>query len=110
MNEFEELLCECRGAIERFVNLKLPSEFDADDVLQEVYMAANAKFETLKNQSTFRAWIIGIARHKCTLYRNVAKVMEIPLEEISETALFTVEVGYYRNVWSKKRLGFCRPE
>lgn len=88
MDEFEELLCECRGTVERFVNFKLPSKFDADDVLQEVYMAANAKFETLKDQSTFKAWIIGIARHKCNdFYRRRAKQMEIPIEEVCESAL-----------------------
>ena len=31
MDEFEKLLCECRGAVERFVNFKLPSKFEADD-------------------------------------------------------------------------------
>lgn len=88
MDEFEKLLCECRGAIERFVNFKLPSKFDADDVLQDVSIAASAKFDTLKDKSNFKAWILGIARNKCNdYYRKHAKRMEIPLEEIRETAL-----------------------
>ncbi len=88
MDEFEKLLCECRGAVERFVNFKLPSKFEADDVLQEVCIAASAKFDTLKDKSNFKAWIIGIARNKCNdYYRKRAKIMEIPLEEIKETKL-----------------------
>lgn len=88
MDEFEKLLCECRGAVERFVKFKLPSSFDADDVLQEVYMAASAGFETLADKSCFKAWLIGIARHKCNdYYRKRAKMMEISIDEISESAL-----------------------
>lgn len=88
MDDFEKLFCECRSAVERFVKFKLPSKFDADDVLQEVYMAANAKFSTLKDKSTFKSWIIGIARHKCNdYYRRRAKRMEIPLEEVCESTL-----------------------
>lgn len=106
MDEFEKLLCECRGAVERFANFKLPSKFDADDVLQEVYIAAHAKFDTLKDQSTFKAWIIGIARHKCNdYYRKRAKVMEIPLEEISETALSYGRMGITETSMVKETLG-----
>ena len=94
MEEFEKLLCECRGAVERFVKFKLPSSFDADDVLQEVYMAAHKNFNTLKDKSNFKAWIIGIARHKCNdYYRKRAKTMEIPIDEVSESALCFGRMG-----------------
>lgn len=33
MDQFEKLLCEYRSAVERFVKYKLPSSFDADDIL-----------------------------------------------------------------------------
>lgn len=55
MDDFENLLCECRNAVERFVKFRLPSEFDADDVLQEVYIAAHEKFCTLSDKSVFKA-------------------------------------------------------
>ncbi|MDD4492948.1 MAG: sigma-70 family RNA polymerase sigma factor [Eubacteriales bacterium] len=88
MDEFEKLLCENRSVLERFVKFRLPSSFDADDVLQEIYMAANAKFATLNDKSCFKAWIIGIARNKCNdYYRRRAKAMEIPIDEVSESSL-----------------------
>lgn len=94
MDEFEKLLCECKDAVERFVKFKLPSSFDADDVLQEVYLAAYKRFNTLRDKSTFKAWIIGIARNKCNdYYRRRAKAMEIPLEEVSETSLSYGRMG-----------------
>lgn len=88
MDEFEKLLCECRGAVERFVKFSLPSSFDTDDVLQEVYIAAHEKFGTLADKAMFKAWIIGIARHKCyDFFRRRAKAMEIPIEEVRESVL-----------------------
>ncbi|MDD3882572.1 MAG: sigma-70 family RNA polymerase sigma factor [Eubacteriales bacterium] len=94
MDGFEKLLYECRGAVERFVKFKLPSSFDADDVLQEIYMAANARFDALNDKSIFKAWLIGIARHKCNYYfRKRAKIMEIPLDEVSESALGCGRMG-----------------
>lgn len=88
MDQFEKLLCEYKGAVERFVKFKMPSSFDADDILQEVFMAANRNFDKLSDKSNFKAWIIGIARNKCNdYYRFKAKSMEIPLEEIAGTTL-----------------------
>lgn len=94
MDEFEKLLYENRGALERFVKFRLPSAFDADDVLQEVYIAAHEKFGTLTDKTMFKAWIIGIARHKCNDYfRKRAKAMEIPIDEVSESALSCGRMG-----------------
>jgi RNA polymerase sigma factor (sigma-70 family) len=84
MTKFEELLSGCRNAMERFVYYKLPSKADGDDVLQEVYLTAFQKFDTLKDEKTFKAWLIRIATNKCNdFYRNRAKQLEIPLEEIT---------------------------
>lgn len=94
MDQFEKLLCEYRSAVERFVKYKLPSSFDADDILQEVYIAANRNFDKLSDKSNFKAWIIGIARNKCNdYYRCSAKSMEIPLEEVREMELSRGRMG-----------------
>lgn len=94
MDQFEKLLCEYRSAVERFVKYKLPSSFDADDILQEVYIAANRNFDTLSDKSNFKAWIISIARNKCNdYYRCSAKSMEIPLEEVREMELSRGRMG-----------------
>ena len=87
-SRFETLLGECIGAVERFVNFKLPSKADADDVLQEVLMSAFRKAATLKDEASFKAWMIRIAQNKCNdFYRACAKQFEIPLEEAVTNAL-----------------------
>lgn len=88
MNEFEELLCGTKNAVERFVRFRLTSAADADDVLQEVYLTAYRKFDTLREKDSFKAWIISIARSKCNDYfrqRSIAKV--VSLDDLSECVL-----------------------
>ena len=65
MDLFEDLLEAERKSVERFVRFRMSSKADADDVIQEVYLAAYQKFPQLKNRDSFKAWIISIARNKC---------------------------------------------
>ena len=64
MKIFEALLSAHSGSVERFVKYRMPPE-DADAVLQEIYITAYQKFETLKNHDSFKAWILSIAKSKC---------------------------------------------
>lgn len=88
MEEFEQLLDGVRMNVERFVRYRLPSQADAEDVLQEVYLSAYRKFPQLKNIESFKPWIFSIARNKCSDYfRTKAAQMEISIEELSEKEL-----------------------
>lgn len=88
MDEFEKLLEDARLGVERFVRFRLSARADADDVLQEVYLTAYQKFPQLKNKASFKAWILSIARNKCSDYfREKAIQLEIPIDELSEKAL-----------------------
>ena len=84
MDEFEKQLNSVRIAVERFVRYRLPSQTDADDVLQEIYLTAYQRLAQLKNKDSFKAWIISIARNKCNDYfRMKAAQMEISIEELT---------------------------
>ena len=94
MDEFEKLLRDVNRGLERFVRYRLPSQTDADDVLQEVYLSAYRKFDRLKNKEAFKPWIISIARNKCNDYfRAKAAQMEISIEELSQQELSTGRLG-----------------
>lgn len=95
MDEFEEMLEAERLYVERFVKFRLSSKADADDVLQEVFLAACQKFPQLKNRDSFKAWIISIARNKCNDYfRKKATQHEIPIDEITEIELSDSRYGF----------------
>lgn len=77
MDDFEKLLNAERVSVERFVRFRLHSREDADDVLQEIYLAAYQKFAQLKNRDSFKAWLISIARNKYNdYYRKKAALFE----------------------------------
>lgn len=88
MDEFEKLLKAEKSSVERFVRFRISSKADADDVLQEAYLAAYQKFHLLKNKSSFKAWMISIARNKCNDYfRKKAKQHEISIDEVAQSEL-----------------------
>lgn len=88
MNEFEVLLNLHRTAIERFVRYRISVHEDAEDILQNVYIAAYEKFDQLKTPASFKAWVLAIARNQCHDYFRIqAKRMEIPIDEVSEDIL-----------------------
>lgn len=84
---FESLLQECKSAVERTVFFRISLRADAEDVLQEVYITAYRKFETLTDPMAFKAWLIRIAQNKCIdYYRWKAARAEFPMD-ISERVM-----------------------
>lgn len=94
MSEFEKLLQENFVLIQRYVKFKVNNKYDAEDIIQDVCLTATMKFDSLKNPLVFKAWLIGIANHKCNdYYRRKAKDMNISLELLSESSLSTSRFG-----------------
>ena len=94
MTEFETLLQENLTPLKRYINFKINNPHDAEDLLQEVCLAATVKFSSLKDKNAFKAWLIGIANHKCNdYYRQKAKGMQIPLDDLSESVLSVGRCG-----------------
>lgn len=84
---FEMLLNNHRIVVERYINFRLPSSFDADDVIQETYYAAYVGYEKLRNKELFKPWILSIARNQCNLWFRKKYGHElILLDTIPETA------------------------
>lgn len=87
MGDFDKLLRKEMPVLERFVRFRIGNAHDADDVLQETCIAAFRNFDGLKDENFFKPWLLGIARHKCNDYfREKAKSMEIPIDELREPA------------------------
>ena len=84
---FEMLLQKHRIIVERYINFRLPSSFDADDVIQETYYAAYIGYEKLRNKELFKSWILSIARNQCNLWFRKKYGYELmSLETISDIA------------------------
>ena len=84
---FEMLLNKYRVIVERYINFKLPTSFDADDVIQETYYAAYIGYEKLRNKELFKPWILSIARNQCNIwYRRKYGSDIISLDAIADMA------------------------
>lgn len=80
---FDELLHENFRPLERFVEFRIGNREDAQDVIQEICLAAFQSFSSLNDISNFKPWLIGIARHKCNdYYRSKAKSAEVSFDNI----------------------------
>ncbi len=92
--EFDRLLLQNKGAVERFVYFRITDKTDADDILQETWLMAFSRFFTLTDRSKFKLWALAIARNKCSdYYREKARRLEIPLDDLTETALVQSHSG-----------------
>ncbi len=90
MECFEARIREHLRPLERYIRFRINNPQDAEDILQEVLLAAYRGEDALKNGEMLKPWLVGIAKNKCSDYfRRQAKRMEIPLESLDETALTT---------------------
>ena len=86
MDAFEALLEENRLGVERWVKFHVPGP-DAEDVLQETYLAAYQAFPQLKDLAAFRPWLLSIARNKWRdWYRKQARRQETLVEALPDVA------------------------
>lgn len=96
MESFEARLEAVYAQVERYVKYRLNGCGDAEDVLQDICLAAYLKYGQLQNKDSFKAWILSIARNRCSDYfRGKGAVREVPLEEIPESRLV-----YGRRGWA----------
>lgn len=94
MPNFETLLQEHFPVLKRFVHYKVNHFSDAEDIIQEVCLTATEKSAALKQAESFKPWLLGIATNKCKdYYRRQAKVLELPYDALSETALGVGRLG-----------------
>lgn len=103
MTKFERLMKENIMAVERFVKFKISDPIDAEDVFQEVLLSAFKNFEQLKSDKSFKSWVIGIARNKCSgYYRERNKSQEIPVDKFEETDFLYTPFGYMENNFTEE--------
>lgn len=58
-------VAEHGGSVGRLCMALLGSQADAEEVVQETFMAAHAALSSYRGEGTVRAWLFGIARRQC---------------------------------------------
>ena len=54
---------QSREGLIRFLRSRLPTEADAEDVLQDVFVRVHERVERLREVASVEAWVFGVARH-----------------------------------------------
>ena len=83
MDTFETLLEAHLPMLRRLTEYRLPPA-DAEDVLQEICLAAFRHRDSLRNPSAFRPWICQIARNRIRDYYRAAGAEETGLAELRQ--------------------------
>jgi RNA polymerase sigma-70 factor (ECF subfamily) len=79
---FGQLVVRHQAAVARFARAASPSLSDAEDVLQEAFLAALRGAGSFRGASTVRTWLLGITRH-AALHRRRRDQRYEPLQEES---------------------------
>ena len=72
--------------VARYVRYRVSEKADADDILQETWLAAFRSFDRIRGAESFKAWVLGIARHKLMDYYR-RRQEHTSLDEIPEAQL-----------------------
>src|SRR5262245_22061030 len=59
----------------------MPHEDLVDDIVQEVFLTAWEKMSSFRGESSLRAWLLGIARHKVEDYYRTRLREAVPLSD-----------------------------
>ena len=98
MQTLEQALKEHHRALERYVRFRIGNQTDAEDVLQEVYAAAARGYSSLREDSTIKPWLVGIARHKCAdHFRRKYRQREVPLADAAHIAVLPARFAHVRD-------------
>ncbi len=86
MISFEEAIRPYQRTIEVFIKYKVNPLADAEDVIQETWLAAYQHYADVKKPESIKSWLLSVASSKIKdHYRRKARRLEIPLEELEET-------------------------
>jgi RNA polymerase sigma-70 factor (ECF subfamily) len=92
-------------AVGRLCMALLGSQAEAEDLTQETLLSAHDAFSSFRAESSLRAWLLGIARHKCARYLERRALRESKLRLVGETE---PAVGNEELVLMQQKASFAR--
>ena len=82
LDAFEELVSRYQKAIFNIAYYKSQNVFDAEDLAQDVFLAAYRALATLKEPENFGGWLIGIAHNRCHKWFRRERTKIVKLKEL----------------------------
>lgn len=87
--DINEICIEFRDKIKQFILKRISNEYDAEDILQEVFIKIHSKIGILRDKNKINSWIYTIARNTIIDFYRSQK----PTLELSNSLLETLSVS-----------------
>jgi len=81
---FEELINRYKNAIFNIAYYKSNNPFDAEDLTQDIFLAAYKALSTLKDIENFGGWLFGIAHNRCHKWFRRERTKILKFKEIGQ--------------------------
>jgi RNA polymerase sigma-70 factor (ECF subfamily) len=91
---FDALVYRYQGQLTQFVRSRLESAIDAEDVAQEVFVAAWRSLPKFSGRSRFKTWLFSIAVHQCAEAMRKHRRLKLILGEGTELQQDWADVGW----------------
>lgn len=89
---FELLMSSHLKVIYNYICIHVKSNEDIQDIVQETMFAVWSSLKSFGNGSSFRTWIIGIARRKiCDHYRRTYKIPIVSISDVEDSLMIEDE-------------------
>ena len=79
---FEVLIQKYSPEVERYVHSIVQDPLDVQDILQDIWMIAYQRLDSLRDHTKFINWIYSIARNNCRAYLKGPTLEGIPEENV----------------------------
>jgi len=86
LEAFEELMARYERAVFNIALYKSKNYFDAEDLTQDIFLAAFRALSTLKAPGNFAGWLFGIAYNRCHKWFHRERNKIIKIQEIKHRA------------------------
>lgn len=86
LTAFEELLAKYQRAVFNIALYKSKNYFDAEDLTQDIFLAAFKALPTLKAPESFAGWLFGIAYNRCHKWYQRERTKIVKIKELQERA------------------------
>lgn len=107
LSSFEELVCRYETRIYRFVSSRCANDSDAQEVTQDIFVAAYRGLPQFDPKRSFATWLFTIARRKCIDHyrgRRPSSEAEIPeLTDANDPAAVLMEREAADDLWRVAR-------
>jgi RNA polymerase sigma-70 factor, ECF subfamily len=87
LSAFETLIAKYQRAVFQIALYKSKNYFDAEDLTQDIFLAAFRALETLKTPESFGGWLFGIAYNRCHKWFRRERNKVIKIQEVRQKAL-----------------------